>query len=60
MTELMKTMFIISEDGTIRSPEGNLSGSNLRFNDGVYNAINKARLPFVTVINASTINLLVI
>lgn len=47
---------IISEDGTIRSPEGNLSGSNLRFNDGVYNAINKARLPFVTVINASTIN----
>lgn len=47
---------IVSEDGSIRTPEGNLSGSSLKFNDGVYNAIKYAELDFVTVINASTIN----
>ncbi|NLY62625.1 MAG: N-acetylglucosamine-6-phosphate deacetylase [Erysipelothrix sp.] len=46
----------IGEDGSIRNAAGNLSGSNLRFNDGVYNAINHAHLDFTTVINAATIN----
>ena len=46
----------IGEDGTIRDEFGNLSGSSLKYNDGVYNAIYKANLDEVTVINAATIN----
>lgn len=47
---------IVNPDGSIRTAEGNLSGSSLKFNEGVYNAINYADLDFVTVINAATIN----
>lgn len=46
----------IGPDNTIRDASGNLSGSNLRFNEGVYNAINKANVEFTTAINAATIN----
>lgn len=46
----------IGEDGTIRNAEGNLSGSALKYNKGVYNAIHKARLSWETAINAATIN----
>ena len=47
---------IIGEDGSIRNPQGNLSGSALKYNEGLYNAHFNARLPLVTVINAATIN----
>lgn len=47
---------VIGEDGSIRNAAGNLSGSALKFNKGLYNAHYKARLPLETVINAATIN----
>ncbi len=46
----------IGADGTIRDENGNLSGSSLKYNKGVYNAIHHARLDYKTAINAATIN----
>ncbi len=47
---------VIGEDGSIRNAAGNLSGSALKFNKGLYNAHYNARLPLQTVIRAATIN----
>ena len=45
-----------SADGGIRDELGNLSGSTLNVNTGVFNMFKNARLPLKTAIQAATIN----
>ena len=51
-----KNEVIIGEDGIVRLPSGTLSGSCRKLCDNLWFAINEENIPFVTAVNACTIN----